>query len=219
MSRIKWHNGSYIAYEAGVEKVLLHVNGLKAAVPWNGVTKIEENYKGGDILPVYQDGFRTHNFPPKSEIEFSIAAYTKPSDFNLCEGMNEDSAAPGLIFDLQEPKGFNLSYVTRVGDSLSANSDHYKIHIVYNCLVAPSGKTNMTLSDRVNPSVLSWDIKVFPPRDFTHILPTPHLTIDSKKADPKRLTSLEDTLYGTDEVDGIIPTPTQVFDILSGVSR
>lgn len=215
MTRIVWNAAADRAYEMGLDRGILHVES-EDVVPWNGLVSVSESPKGVEVKAVYQDAFRTHNHTGVKEFEATIEAYNYPDVFGVCEGLEPDSAAPGLIIDQQPSRTFDLSYRTGVGTGLLGEPTEYKLHLVYGGSVSPSTKAYKTRSNSTDLVSHTWTVATVPRWDLEGVLPSAHFVIDSTKADPAALTAIEDILYGTSTTAPRFIDPLEVKNILSG---
>lgn len=215
MPRITWGKPEHRAFEAGLDRGVLQVEGGEP-VSWSGLVAIKENASGGGVTPFYQDGFRRHNYVENKEFEATLDALSYPDEFGACEGIVSDAAAVGLILDQQPPKTFNLAYRTGIGGGLSSRPDDYKLHLVYNCTVGPAPRAYNTTSTAVELVTYSWTIVTVPRFDLTGAYPSAHFMVDSTIANPAALSDLEDVLYGTEETEPKFPTPPELRTILGG---
>lgn len=215
MARIVWNAADQRAFEMGLDRGILHVEG-KSVIPWNGLVSVTENPKGAEVKAVYQDSFRIHNHSGVKEFEATIEAFNYPDEFGLCEGLAPDSAAVGLIIDQQPPRTFDLAYRTGIGTGLLGEPTAYKLHLVYSGSVAPSSKAYRTRSNSTDLVTHSWAVATVPRWDLVGVLPSAHFVIDSTKADPAALKSIEDILYGTSTKAPRFIEPLEVKNILSG---
>lgn len=215
MSRMVWDALQGRTYQNGIDRGVLHVHD-GSVVAWPGLVSVSETPKGGEVVPIYQDGFRIHNYTMIREFEATLNAFSHPEEFNACNGVEPDSAAPGLYVDQQAPTTFDLAYRTGLGNGLMSSSESYKLHLVYNCLVEPESKMYQTRSD--SPEILShsWTVHTVPRRDILTVTPSAHYIIDSTKAEPRALREIEDILYGTDKKNPRFLDPLEVKTILSG---
>jgi hypothetical protein len=167
------------------------------------------NPTGGGTKSYYLDGNKYLLASSAEEFAATINAFTYPSQFEQCDGSG--SARPGLVVTQQRRKSFGFSYRTKVGNEL--NGDHgYKIHLVYNALAEPAGRSYATVGDNVDPLSLSWSVVTKPP-----VIPgfkrTSHIEIDSRTTDSNVMRTLEEALYGTDEDLPRLPSFAELLEL------
>ena len=86
----------------------------------------------------------------------------------------------------------------------------YKVHLVYNLLLTPSGKTYNTVSETVEPLVNSFEGTTVP-IPIAGKRPSAHLVVPSSAP---QISALEDILYGTLTTTGRLPLPAEVYTIM-----
>lgn len=210
MAQLTWDSVGQRFYEVGVDRGVLYVDNTGYA--WSGLVSIDESPTGGDAQPFYIDGEKYLNLSAREEFEATINAYYSPEEFDQCDGIL--SAAPGLLATQQRRKPFGLSYRSKIGNDLEGNEHAYKIHIIYNALVAPSQRTRATVSDNVDIAVLSWPVTT-KPVPVPGMMRTSHFVIDSSEAGSNAMSTIEDILYGTDSTAPSLPTVQDLIDIFS----
>lgn len=210
MAKLSWGTPGARFYEAGVDRGVLFVDG--AGVAWSGLTSVSEKSPGGDLQEFFLDGVKYAQLMAAENYEATINAISSPREFAVCDGSVEIYA--GFSATQQRRKTFDLSYRTRIGNDTSGTDLGYKIHVVYSALAGPSERTHDTIGDQADPMSLSWDITTLP-ASLTGIRPTAHFVIDTTRADPADVTTLENLLYGTVSVNSSIPTPTALAAIFA----
>ena len=208
MAKLIWDNTGKRFYETGVKNVALYVfdntsgaKKYKDGVAWNGVTAISESPSGAEPTALYADDKKYLNLLSAEEFAASIEAYTYPDEFAECDG--SASLAEGFTIGQQARSKFALAYKTTIGNDEAGNSLGYKLHIIYNCLAAPSEKAYNTINDSPEAITFSWEISTTPVT-FTidgKEYSTACVTIDSRTADPSKLATLETKLFGGTEPD------------------
>lgn len=214
MSQLVWDSVGERFYESGVDRGVLYIDGL--GVPWSGLTSVEEAPSGGDARPFYIDGVKYLNLAAREEFVATINAFYSPVEFDQCEGIG--SVVLGLNAGQQRRKPFSFSYRTKIGNDLAGADYGYKIHIVYNALVAPTTRTYESISDSAEIPVLSWPVTTTPV-----VIPgmtrSAHITIDSTKISKAGLAEIERILYGSETTSAVLPTPTQIVDALTNADE
>lgn len=211
MTKIEWGVAGDRFYEAGVDRGVLYVPGLEG-VAWHGLTAVKENPSGAEATPYYQDGIKYANISTSEEYEATLEAFSAPSYFSACDGLVSPYA--GLSLTEQPRKKFGLTYRTSIGNDVQGIDYGYKIHLVYNALASPSAKQNTSLSNNVDPVVLSWGITTVPEK-LTGFKPTSHLILDSRYTPSILLLEIEDILYGTDAFDPVLPPASDILDMFA----
>ena len=223
MAKLTWDNTGERFYETGVKNVALYVfdntsgaKKYKDGVAWNGVTAISESPSGAEPTALYADDKKYLNLLSAEEFAASIEAYTYPDEFAECDG--SASLAEGFTIGQQARSKFALAYKTTIGNDEAGNSLGYKLHIIYNCLAAPSEKAYNTINDSPEAITFSWEISTTPETftvDGTEYS-TACITIDSRTADPSKLAALETKLFGGTEPDSkpTLALPNEIYDAM-----
>ena len=223
MAKLIWDNTGERFYETGVKNVALYVfdntsgaKKYKDGVAWNGVTAISESPSGAEPTALYADDKKYLNLLSAEEFAASIEAYTYPDEFAECDG--SASLAEGFTIGQQARSKFALAYKTTIGNDEAGNSLGYKLHIIYNCLAAPSEKAYNTINDSPEAITFSWEISTTPVT-FTingKEYSTACITIDSRTADPSKLAALETKLFGGTEPDSkpTLALPNEIYEAM-----
>ena len=150
MAKLVWDKTGERFYETGVKNVALYVfdnssgqKKYKDGVAWNGVTAISESPSGAEPTALYADDKKYLNLLSAEEFAASIEAYTYPDEFAECDG--SALLVKGVTVGQQTRSKFALAYKTTIGNDEAGNSLGYKLHIIYNCLAAPSEKAYNTI--------------------------------------------------------------------------
>ena len=207
MSKIVWDNTGEKIYETGCDRGVLYVSDGKGAykkgVAWNGLISVAENPSGAESNPIYADNIKYLNITSAEEFGATIEAYTYPDEFMECDGSAEVVA--GVNIGQQARKTFALCYRTRIGNDVAGDNLGYKIHIIYNCQAAPSGKTYSTVNESPEAITFSWELSTTPV-PVEGFRPTATVVIDSTKVSSQALQKVEDALYGTISEEAKLPT-------------
>lgn len=211
MAKIEWGTVSEKTFEAGVDRGVFYPK-QGGGVAWNGLINVTENPEGGSVNAFYQNGYKYHNEVGLEEFASTIEAFTYPPEFARCDG--SETSGRGLFYEQQTRESFGMSYRTTVGNDVDGLSHGYKIHLVYNALVAPSTKSHETLDDSNSPMTLSWPVTTSPVV-ISGRKPTGHLIVDSRTSSAANLRTLEDVLYGAPGRLPRLPTPSEVVTIFN----
>ena len=218
---ISWDDTGKRLYETGAKNCVLYLKDTDGAytkgVAWNGITAVTESPSGAEATALYADDIKYLNLMSNEEFGGTIEAYTYPEEFAECDGSG--SLADGISIGQQTRKQFGLCYRTTLGNDEDGNDYGYKLHLVYNCLAAPSEKAYASINDSPEAITFSWEFSTTPVtvnvsgKDFK---PTAHIEIDSTKVDLSKLTTLLETLYGKAaaspdaKVEPKLPTPDEI---------
>lgn len=216
MSRVQWNLPGEHFFEAGVDRGVFYPR-LGQGVPWNGLISVNENTSGGELESLYFDGVKYLDVVSAEDFQAELSAFAAPAAFAAADGVK--AISPGLFVTQQPRQTFGLCYRTLLGNDLQGTEYGYKLHIVYNCTAAPSGRNNQTLSDSPAPNVRTWSISTVPP-PATTFRPTAHLVLDSTLIDPYLMADVETLLYGRDatgeqaELPAYLPTVSEIVALL-----
>lgn len=224
MSKLVWDKTGDRYYETGVKNGVLYPiqsdGTYSKGVAWNGLTAVTESPSGAENTPLYADDIKYLNLVSAEEFGATVEAYTYPDEFAECDG--SASIADGVMIGQQARKIFGMSYKTTVGNDVDGNSHGYKLHLIYGATASPSEKAYATINDSPEAITFSWEIATTPV-NVTGFKPTASLVIDSTKANPTKLASLEEILYGkdptseglSDGVDPRLPLPDEIATIMA----
>lgn len=224
MAKLKFDLAEDRRYETGVNECVLFVKGTDGnyatGVEWNGITAITESPEGAEANALYADNIKYLNLVSAEDLNGTIEAYTYPDAFAECDGSKTPTGVSGVYLGQQERKSFAICYKTKYSDA--NNGDYYKLHIIYNCLAAPSERAYNTINDSPEAITFSWEFSTTPETVTTAgFKPTAIVTLDSRAIkDAGKETALDaviDSLYGTDGAgagtgtDSTLLTPDQVI--------
>lgn len=223
-ARITWDNTGERIYETGVDHGVLYQiqqNGtFGAGVAWNGLSNVSQSPSGAEASPVWADNIKYLNLQSAEEYGCTIEAYTYPDEFAECDGSK--AVATGVYAGQQTRKKFGFCYRTKIGNDVDGDDHGYKLHLVYNCLAAPSEKAYQTINDSPEAIAFSWEISTTPVNvtdsngvPLANMKPTATLEIDSTKCDATKLAALEDILYGSTTAAARLPMPHEVITTLT----
>lgn len=224
MSKLVWDNTGDRLYETGVKNGVLYIptNGVyNKGYAWNGLTAVTESPSGAEATALYADDIKYLSLLSTEEFGATIEAYTYPDEFAECDG--SASLVDGVSIGQQKRKTFGMCYKTTIGNDVDGNEHGYKLHMIYGALAAPSEKAYATINDSPEAITFSWEVTTTPV-NVTGFKPTASIVIDSTKADPTCLASLEEILYGkngtgeggqTGAVDPRLPLPDEIKTLMT----
>ena len=216
MPKLTWDNIGERLFETGVKQGVLYPiqsdGKYTKGVAWNGLTAVTESPSGAEATPLYADDIKYLNLLSNEEFGATIEAYTYPDEFAECDGSAE--LVTGVMIGQQKRKVFGLCYRTTIGNDVDGNDHGYKLHLIYGCLAAPSEKAYSTINDSPEAITFSWEVSTTPV-NVEGFKPTSQITIDSTKADPTKLATLEGILYGANETEARLPLPDEVATTMS----
>lgn len=215
MAKLIWDATGERFYETGVKNGVLYVADAQGTYPkgvaWNGLTAVTESPSGAEPTPLYADDIKYLNLMSAEEFGATVEAYTYPDEFAQCNG--EASLVKGVVIGQQPRKTFGMAYRTVLGNDVNNENYGYKLHLIYGAVAAPSEKAYATINDSPEAITFSWELTTTPV-SVNGFKPTAYLTIDSTKADPTKLASLENILFGTEEVEARLPLPDEIATLM-----
>ena len=223
-ARITWDDIGERIYETGVDHGVLYQiqqdGTFGAGVAWNGLSNVSQSPSGAEATPVWADNIKYLNLQSAEEFGCTIEAYTYPDEFAECDGSK--AVTTGVYAGQQTRKKFGFCYRTRIGNDVNGTDHGYKLHLVYNCLAAPSEKAYQTINDSPEAISFSWTVSTTPVNvtdangvPLANMKPTATLEIDSTKCDATKLAALEDILYGSTTAAARLPMPHEVITTLT----
>lgn len=216
MTALVWDEIGKRLYETGVKKVVMYPIDANGAFPvgyaWNGVTAINERPSGAEPTALWADDIKYLNLMSAEDFAATIEAYTYPDEFAECDGSAEIQT--GVIIRQQPRKAFGLCYRTVLGNDTDMADYGYKLHLVYNCMAAPSEKDHSTINETPEAITFSWELSTTPV-NVAGYKPTATLEIDSTKVNETKLAALEEILYGSATAEPRLPLPDEVKTLLA----
>lgn len=207
MAKLVWDQSGQKFFETGISNGVLYVSdgqgGYSKGVAWNGLISVAENPSGAESNPVYADNIKYLNIISAEEFGATIEAYTYPDEFMECDGSAQVIA--GVNIGQQARKSFGISYRTRVGNDVAGDNLGYKIHVIYNCQAAPSGKTYSTVNESPEAITFSWEVTTTPV-PVEGFRPTATVVFDSTKLAAEKMAAVENALYGTASAEANLPS-------------
>ena len=215
MAKLVWDQTGQKFFETGVSNGVLYVSdgqgGYLKGVAWNGLTSVAENPSGAESNPVYADNIKYLNIISAEEFGATIEAYTYPDEFMECDGSAQVVA--GVNIGQQARKSFGISYRTRVGNDVAGDNLGYKIHVIYNCQAAPSGKTYSTVNESPEAITFSWEVTTTPV-PVEGFRPTATVVFDSTKLDAEKMAAVENALYGDASSEASLPSIEELLALV-----
>lgn len=215
MSKLAWDSAGDRFYEIGVSKGVLYPQEsgkYSKGVAWNGLTGVTESPGGAEPNDLYADNIKYATLRSAETFGGTIEAYTYPEEFGLCDGTKAPDKTKGLLVGQQPRISFGLSYVTKIGNDTDDDLG-YKLHLVYGATASPSEKSFATINDSPEAITFSWEFTTTPVA-VTGFKPAATLIIDSREADPTKLSALEAKLYGDTNTEPTLPLPDEVINML-----
>ena len=215
MAKLVWDQAGQKFFETGVSNGVLYVSdgqgGYLKGVAWNGLTSVAENPSGAESNPVYADNIKYLNIISAEEFGATIEAYTYPDEFMECD--RSAQVVAGVNIGQQARKSFGISYRTRVGNDVAGDNLGYKIHVIYNCQAAPSGKTYSTVNESPEAITFSWEVTTTPV-PVEGFRPTATVVFDSTKLDAEKMAAVENALYGSADSEAGLPSIEELLALV-----
>ena len=215
MAKLVWDQTGQKFFETGVSNGVLYVSdgqgGYQTGVAWNGLTQVAENPSGAESNPVYADNIKYLNIISAEEFGATIEAYTYPDEFMECDGSAQ--VVTGVNIGQQARKSFGISYRTRVGNDVAGDNLGYKIHVIYNCQAAPSGKTYSTVNESPEAITFSWEVTTTPV-PVEGFRPTATVVFDSTKLAADKMAAVEEALYGGASKEASLPSIEELLALV-----
>lgn len=211
--QIKWDRFGDRGYQTGVDHGVLYLKNndtFSLAYPWNGLVSVTDKPTGGEIKPLYADDVKYVNLMAPVDYAYNIEAYTVPDAFFECDGSYE--VGEGVYAHQQDRRVFGFSYRSMLGSEYGF--DGYILHIIYNSTASVSERNHVTIGERVEPMVMSWDVSTIP-ADVPGFMPSAWIDIFSPKVNPRKLEQLESILYGSDTSDPYLPYPEEIIELFT----
>ena len=230
MPRLKWDQTGDKYFETGTKNGVLFVQDntgtYQTGIPWNGLTGFTESPTGAEATKLYADDGVYAELRSAEELEGSLTAYTYPDEFAECDGSAELVEGSGVYVGQQARKRFGFCYRSTIGNDVNTEMG-YKLHIIYGAMASPSEKAYATINDSPEGIEFSWDITTTPipvkDVDGNKFKNTASIVLDSRKVAAAKMTTILNSLYGTDgnpQTEGDLGTnstlllPDAIIDIL-----
>lgn len=217
MAKIKWDQTGERFYEAGVDHAVLGVYDETSSwfgnlVAWNGITAVNEAPEGAEPTSMYADDIKYVNIISAEDFKFTIEAFTYPSEFNKCDGRKQ--LAPGVFASQQSRSLFCLAYRTKIGNDISETAG-YKLHLIYNAKAGTSSVDRGTINESTEGVNFSWECSTTPIEIQGADKPAAHIIYDSRYTSPAVMAALELMLFGDEDAEPKMPTPSELATINS----
>lgn len=226
-TKIKWDGEGTRQYQTGVSHGALYVwhdasgegssavaAGYGKAIPWSGLTAVNQNPSGAEATALYADNIKYLNLISAENFAATIEAYDYPDEFEECDGSK--SLITGVLAGQQTRKKFCFAYVTNVGSDTDAE-ESLKLHIIYGCTAACSARNYQTVNESPEAITFSWEVSTTPVA-VTGAQPTAHLEIDAKAIGQTKFNALCYTLFGTGTTEGTILMPDSVVSTIQSAT-
>lgn len=220
MAKLVWDKETDRYYETGISNLAIYPiddGEYPTGYAWSGVTAVTESPSGAEASAVYADNIKYLNLVSEEELGLTLEAIRYPEEFEECDGTAE--LVGGVKIGQQPRKAFGMAYKTKVGNSNGAEIGEI-LHVVWNCLAAPSEKAYSTVNESPENMTFSWTLtttklKVEGWEDT--LKPISHLEVDSRYVDEDVWTALDTTLFGSTSEDATLPLPGELLDMIDEI--
>lgn len=234
MSILTWDQTGERIYETGTKKGVLYpwvdaigtpgdsnyvAAGYNRGYAWNGLTAVTESPDGAEETALYADDIKYLSMRSAEDFGFTIEAYTYPDEWAQCDGSANLGGISGVSVGQQKRRMFGFSYVSTVGNDTENNDYGEKIHLIYGATASPSERSYETINDSPEAITFSWECSTTPIDMPGGLKKAAQITIDTTKLSTEGLAglaSLKEALYGTENEDAYLPTPTEVLSFFNG---
>lgn len=210
MTSIAWNAPGENEFQSGLDRGVLYLPDAPA-VPWNGLTSVEDNADEVKVESFFYDGLKYAVRRSPGGYNGSIKALTYPTEFERFDGLV--TTPSGLTLTHQPVRDyFGLSYRTKVGNDLDLEAG-YIIHLLYNLTASPESTSYETQSNVVSPVPFGWKITGIPVGLPGH-RPTVHFMLDTRNLSTEAIFAVEEVLYGTSTTDAGLPEIAEIAALL-----
>ncbi|QGJ88006.1 major tail protein [Gordonia phage Avazak] len=214
MTRVAWNSVGQRKYEVGIDRGVLYLPSEGVAVPWNGLTSLDE-VSDTTVEPLYFNGVKYYDYVSRGDYKATLRAFTYPEEFELYDGVRE--SGNGIFVTGQIPTGtFHLSYRTMIGNDIDGVSSGYKIHVLYNLTAKPSTKKYSTINGDESAFEFAWELSSVPVEGL-NLRPSSHIIFDTTKMHELAILEVESILYGTATTEPEVKTIDE-FEFLTSTA-
>jgi hypothetical protein len=214
---LTWNAAADKKFESGLDKGVLYVQDTGAyplGIAWEGLINVTEKPSGAEITDLWANNAKYSQLVSVETFDCSIEAYTFPTEFLACLGIEPDSTDPGVLFGQQSRVPFGLAYRSYLGSDASGQQANYKLHIVYGLIAQPSEIAHATINDSPEAATFSFEAKSTP-AVLTGSAPVSKITLDESVLTSANLIAIETALYGTDPTPvAYLPLPDALIALL-----
>ena len=216
MSKLEWDKIGERLYETGVDKgviYLLRHGRYSDGKAWSGLINVNESPSGAEPTPLYADNIKYLNLISSEDFGASVEAYTYPVELSECLGKKEIAA--GVFIGQQRRLHFGFVYRTLLGNDIDGTDLGYKLHIIFDCIAAPSENAHNTINESPEASTYSWDFSTTQHPIEGH-KPSAKLSLTSTDFKKSGLFNvfryIQGILFGTDSTNPKIPTISEISE-------
>ena len=221
MAQLQWNQAGTKTYEHGIKNGVLYpqnedTGAYEAGIAWSGLSSVGEKPEGGDVNDVHADNVKWLSLSSAEKLNLGVEAYAYPPEFAECDGTRSLGNLPGVKVYQQARKPFGFCYSTIKGNDTKGDAYGELIHLAYGCKASPSERNYQTISDgATEPISFNWDFSTSPV-EVPGMNPSSLIVIDTSILGPTKTKKLKDKLYGTNDTEPTLPTPTELAELLKG---
>lgn len=201
---ITWDDSGSRIFEAGIDRGVFYPS-LGPGVPWNGLLSVTQSVENTGLATFYIDGRKQISKLELGNFSAKVEAFTYPSEMLPYDGYSQ-------LLNGQKRSVFNLSYRSLLANDVDGTSLGYSLHLVYNCMLAPTNRDNQSLNADSEIMDFSWDLSTVPIA-IPNYRPTAHLYLESTTVEQGALAAIEAVLYGGVGVAPRFPTISEIMEI------
>ena len=210
-----WGSLSDRTFHVGLDRGMLYAPSLSAWAAWPGLVSVDPNLDAEESDDRYIDGVQFGKTFGLPAFTCSVTAFSYPKLMETLTGNTGVPGAPGLVVSGGVLTPFDFSYRTLIGDGAIGDDLGYIVHIVRNCYAKVPKSTKETINDSPDATDFEWEFSAMP-TFLPNLRPTAYFAIDSREADPTKLTNLEKALYGFNGSTPMMPSFTELKTYLAG---
>ena len=205
---MEWGRTGTREFETGVDRGVLYLSG-QAGVPWTGLTSVDVAPEGGSSKSYYIDGVEVPPRLPAGRVRRHHQRVHLPASILR---MRRNEVNPKRA-DPEPATAKALRILLAIdGRQRPQSRGRIQIHLVYNALAEPSGRSHESATDSVDPTPFSWSVKTKPPI-VAGYRRTAHVVIDSQTTEVTVLKAVEDALYGSNSTEPRLPTVSELVEM------
>lgn len=209
MTALEWDNIGERYYETGIERGAIYTPNGDSEV-WPGLISVTENAEQS-VTSHYLDGIKYLDRRVLGSYAAKVQSFSYPG--LLMGATGAPFLAPGVRLYEQPGSIINFTYRTLEGNDLDGLDLGYHLHLVWNVTATRSDSQFSTVNQSVSPTTFDWDLVAAPTQMFG-IRPTSHISLNSAEIDADLLSTIEDSLYGTESTDPVWPDLVELLDMI-----
>lgn len=215
---LTWNVAANRIFESGIDRGVVYPRLTDGTYPmgyaWEGLMSVSEKPGGAEATDLWANNIKYAQLFSAETFDGSIEAYTYPAEFLPCDGVAE--ADTGVLVAQQTRQPFGMTYRTYVGSEAAGQTNSYKLHVVYGCVIQPSEVSRSTINDSPEAASFSWEFKTTPAA-MTGYNAVSKITLDMALLSAAAVTAVEEALYGNGVADPELPLPDDLLTLAQTV--